>query len=799
MTDQKTSKKTSKVFILRVGMFSLLMILAVTLGASSYVLLKKNELTTFKQQYYSLVDSVSVGLDWDLKAKIEAARMLSNIFKYSISDLNLGTPPFIIFPGYDEIMSSLNYLASVRAVTFNILLTNITRKAWEKYAWENVDKLRGPIDLKVSKDGSWTVRDGIYNKTATGKLFYADDHMSGSSYPYVHVVSWQNAPIAKNYKSIMYDAHSNKARMVVIDRVLTTKQGGFTDLIQLVQDTSTRPSSVLYSPMFDNSSNIIGISGMVFSWDDMLTALLPSSIHGVPYLTCVISTKLKVYTLSLSGRKITVLGASDLHDRRYDKYKKAIAADIKSLSSISAEDYLLTIYPTNEFYELYVTNLPINVSTCVVAAVVLTAFVVFLYDTLVTAQERFLIEQEKNYKNEIEFKRMFVNYISHEIRTPLNAVTCGLELLQADVDLLPNNSNMVESVLDSQKSCEAALCVVNDFLTFDKLEASTLLLEKSEFDAWVTVKETVAFFRSQAKRLRIDLQVYLHADSSQIITGRMRQFVINADKHKFIQVLRNMISNALKFTTQDGKVKVRVKALDFNNVKSKLIIEVVDTGAGLTTEQQNKLFKSVIQFDAGKLQKGGGSGLGLYVCQGIMKMHDGFLSVESEGVGLGSTFMLTMPCYVEAVGSVRLSLRKVERNNVSKRVKAVRALVVDDGDLTRKMVVNMMQRLDCQCQTAEDGTEAVEKVRAALASGEPFDLVLSDYEMPNLNGPQAIRQMRQMGYTGKVIGVTGHAEQVYLNEFFDNGANTVLVKPLSKKAYVTLLDLAIDREWHLSP
>lgn len=579
---------------------------------------------------------------------------------------------------------------------------------------------------------------------------------------------------------------------------------------------------------------------------------------------------------------------------------------ITRINKLTDSDYVVTIYVlyflvhsvTSIFILGSVVNTPYENTP--MSVFMISNYLIALYFALLFIfQKQYTRQNIRTVKDELEFKRMFVNYISHEIRTPLNAVSSGLELLEEDLKRITNANDLLETVADSQKSCDAALCVVNDLLTFDKLEGGNLQLEKSEFDAWPVVQETVAFFRTQARKGRIELLINQVNGENDETCNNNRCFIISADKNKFVQVLRNMISNALKFTPKGGSVTIRVKtrnimstSASIRNTKNigkqlNLVIDVIDTGVGLSMEQQGKLFKSIIQFNAGKLQKGGGSGLGLYICQGIMKLHNGVLSVYSNGIGCGSIFTMTMPCLSDkevdvsiigirpslspssphpslpsspTVGSDPLLLltnnisqynnRSILRgprtgimnqipyagtrtgsietavtntsvvrtfsasSEMSQAVNAVsagsnsirgsersvmyRVLVVDDVQLSRKMASKILNRLHCECESAVDGKDAVEIVQNSLAQQKTFDLVITDYEMPNMDGPESVKQMRAVGYTGKVVGITGHADASYADIFISHGANRVLVKPVLRSDYASLLDMTTDLNWRVS-
>lgn len=248
------------------------------------------------------------------------------------------------------------------------------------------------------------------------------------------------------------------------------------------------------------------------------------------------------------------------------------------------------------------------------------------------------------YEAELEFKRMFVRYISHEIRTPLNTAIMGLQVLTQSLNTYNDHDNL-EVVQDISKSCDIAVNILNELLTFDKLQSGTLLIEKSRVNAMSLVEETVRPFQIQARQANISLSISVHPDNSLDLSTAF----INVDSNKMQQVIRNLVSNGLKFTPPGGSVSVTVcvvegvVSLGDGNTPTQLKIEVVDTGVGISLENQKRLFNEIVQFNPGKLQKGGGSGLGLFISSGIVKLHDGVLSVHCDGEGAGSTFALTLP------------------------------------------------------------------------------------------------------------------------------------------------------------
>ena len=240
----------------------------------------------------------------------------------------------------------------------------------------------------------------------------------------------------------------------------------------------------------------------------------------------------------------------------------------------------------------------------------------------------------------------------------------------------------------------------------------------------------------------------------------------------------------------------------------KLVVSVTDTGAGMTKEQLKKVFAEGVQFNVNKLQAGKGSGLGMYITKGIVEQHGGSLTVNSGGPGLGSTFIMKLPLYnvpedqrpkTEKAKSSRrgngaLSTNKNkddDKNNDdsdSSSFTQLYILVVDDSAMNRKLLVRLLKNQGHVVEEAEDGDVAVQKVKEAASTLADkkvlYDSILMDYQMPNMDGPDACKEIRAMGCDSFIIGITGalFAEQV--KHFTECGANRVLPKPLDMNALI---------------
>jgi signal transduction histidine kinase len=275
-------------------------------------------------------------------------------------------------------------------------------------------------------------------------------------------------------------------------------------------------------------------------------------------------------------------------------------------------------------------------------------------------------------------RQAFIRYISHEIRTPLNTVFLGLEFVTSALKKIPTQrgDNSVQPVIDTvddiYSSCEIAMSILNDLLTFDKMEGGKMNLELEYVNCCDYVGSLAKPFNVNAR----DKQIAFSLNLQDVSSDFQKNAYLKVDHSKMGQVVRNLISNALKFTPDGGTVTVAVSHMKINTaangslssdsfdadksgmwpfrgtsipvqavagVRDVVRVEVRDTGAGISTINQTKLFGQYVQFNANKLQKGSGSGLGLWISKGITELHGGCIGAYSEGEGKGSTFYLELP------------------------------------------------------------------------------------------------------------------------------------------------------------
>ena len=235
-----------------------------------------------------------------------------------------------------------------------------------------------------------------------------------------------------------------------------------------------------------------------------------------------------------------------------------------------------------------------------------------------------------------------------------------------------------------------------------------------------------------------------------------------------------------------GVVEKKFKRKDGSDVnllrEGRVCVEVVDTGVGMTQEQVAKVFVDGTQFNVNQLQAGKGSGLGMYIAKGICKRHGGSLDCWSKGLGHGTTFTMTMPLYRVTVPHVPL---QQENSGISEDKEhdtteaalehfPLRVLVVDDSSSNLKLLTRLLANRGHNCDGARNGQEALELVREQL---DFYDSILMDYEMPVMDGPTACSQMRAIGCSAFIVGISGNIMPEDVAYYKGSGANAVLPKP----------------------
>lgn len=354
-------------------------------------------------------------------------------------------------------------------------------------------------------------------------------------------------------------------------------------------------------------------------------------------------------------------------------------------------------------------------------------------------------------------KDEFIASVGHELRTPMNAILGLNSILRIELSAQAQDAEIVDHI---RQSTEQLLRVVNDILDFSQLQAGHLSLRQDRFELSETVQSVLDLFAEKAAAKKVDLRL---EDS------RVAGMWVQGDRQRLIQVLRNLIDNAVKFTAK-GHVLVRVKCEGLG-----VYFEVEDTGIGIAAHRQQQVFNRFEHADSQTNRQYGGTGLGLSICERLVSLQGGRIGVNSTP-GLGTTFWFDLPLIMTAAD---------DPSGVQRRDKLMgqrlRVLLVDDNAVNLMVARLMLQKFLPQAVITEANGGAV---ALDLLREQTFDLVLMDMVMPDIDGVQATRILRKNFPKPvcdvPVLGLTASTNPVDRDLCLDAGMDEVLNKPLDE-------------------
>ena len=384
-------------------------------------------------------------------------------------------------------------------------------------------------------------------------------------------------------------------------------------------------------------------------------------------------------------------------------------------------------------------------------------------------------------ENAAQLKTQFLANMSHEIRTPMNAILGFGDLLSEEK---LSDGERLEFASRIKSNGDQLLHLIDDILDLSKLEAGGIRIEKLRFSVADLVFDVVGQLRPLADKKSLEIGIELENAIPQVVCS---------DPVRIKQILTNLVGNAVKFT-EKGRIDVQIRYVEHlqHPTQGCLQIRVSDTGIGLAPEQRRDLFQPFKQADVSITRKFGGTGLGLALSRRFAHALGGNVSIEKSTVGEGSTFLLTFETgdvaevlFTTSLHGLPLSQPARPLTVASKKLRqlaGVRVLLADDSPDGEALARLYLQMEGAIVESARDGFEAVK-----MATGDEYDIVLMDIQMPGLDGLSATRLLREKGYRKPIVALTAHALREEVDRSLAAGCNAHLAKPINRQSLVTAI------------